>query len=396
MSRGAKVNILKAYHKLPADEFKHYLDSKKNDVDTLHFFKNNTQSFFLSNDDQVITLSTELVKKQLKFDSLLESFSPFSKKQLIQSFLIDEIKATNQIEHVTSTRHDIFSVMSQLKTSKSEKIKSIVSSYEFLLANDNIKIETPEDIRNVYDKLVDGLLEEDSLPDGRMFRKNEVFLIDGVKQVHIGFYPEEKIEECMLDFLSLFNNSNKNEYVSLLASHFLLEEIHPFYDGNGRLGRLLLSLGLFKRTGTYFSFCISESIQKNKSKYYRAFKDTTDVRNHGDLNTFVLPMLEILIKNINEIISRLEAYKNDQRKFDELLLKNTSFTKSQKKVISFLNESKWNSFFGVSNKEIMENCNISKRTLLYFLNEHHELVNDSKFGKITYHQLTQDVEKYLK
>lgn len=390
------MNTLKAYHKLPSKEFNDYLNSKKSDVNTLHFFEKNEQSFFLSNDDQTIALATELIKKQSKFDFLLGSFSPFTKKQLIQSFLIDEVLATNEIEHVISTRHDIFSVINQFKTSKSKKIKSIVNSYKFLLLNGNTEAKTNEDIRKIYDDMADGMLDSDSLPDGRIFRKNEVFVIDGMKIIHTGFYPENKIEEGMLDFLSLFNDTSKNEYVSLLASHFLLEEIHPFYDGNGRLGRLLLSLGLFNRTGTFFAFCISNSIQKNKNKYYRAFKDTTDIRNHGDLNTFVLPLLEILIKNIDELILRLEKAKEEQTLFDQMLSKNDSFTKSQKKIISFLYEGKWSTYFGVTNKEIMDNCDVSKRTLLYFLGEHNGLVKDSKFGKLTYHQLVEDYGRYFK
>lgn len=389
------MNILKAYYKLPQDEFKKYVDSAKGSINTLFFFEQNKTPYFLFNDDEVLMASLELEKKQWKFDSLFKSFSPFTQKQLIQSFLIEEIQATNLIEQVSSTRHDVFSIINKYKVSDDSKLKSIVNSYECLLVDGTEDVKTHEDVRKIYDRMSEGILDLDNKPDGMIYRKNSVYITNGLDIVNVGFQTEKEIEKGMEDFLSLYNNKEKSEYIALLASHFLFEEIHPFYDGNGRLGRLLLSMGLFKRTHSYFSFCISNSFQKEKSKYYRSFEKTTDVRNQGDLNAFVLPAIKILIKNIDELILMLEKNKNDQLAFEKKLTKKPTLSKTQKRILSFLHESKWNSFFGVTNQEIMENCDVSKRSLIYFLNKNKEIVDDSKFGKITYHKLIQNIDEYI-
>ena len=74
-----------------------------------------------------------LNKKILGLDFIINSFTEFSKKQIIQSFIIDEIESTNKIENIFSTKYDIFKIISEASKSKEKKIISIANAYQYLL-----------------------------------------------------------------------------------------------------------------------------------------------------------------------------------------------------------------------------------------------------------------------
>lgn len=54
--------------------------------------------------------------------------------------------------------------------------------------------------------------------------------------VHTGTVGEDNIIKLMEEFINLYN-SNTEVLTKMILCHFMIETIHPFYDGNGRLGR---------------------------------------------------------------------------------------------------------------------------------------------------------------
>ena len=378
-------NLTKLSHILTNLEFEKYLDNIKNNPDTLHFFINtDTPYFFLLNNEITLKL-IELHSQSWHFDNLLNSFSDFAKNQIIQSFLIEEIESTNSIENIHSTKHDIFYLLNNYSSSPNKKIISITNSYKLLLSKPQIDISKLEDIRNIYDELMHLSLDEKDIPDGVYFRKSSVSISDGNKDIHNGFYPEETINETMTEFLNLYNNKNIDIYERLIISHFLLETIHPFYDGNGRLGRYLISKSIFEEEGSYSSLLISTSINKNKKKYYKAFKEARSYHEHGSLNSFMEKILDILIEGIKEandvLIKKILMTTNIKPPFE--------LSKSEAMLYELLSEASLLSDYGVNNQEILNNCNASKRTLEYFLNKlrKNNLLMDTRIEKVVYHKL---------
>lgn len=170
--------------------------------------------------------------------------------------------------------------------------------------------KTPEDIRSMYDKIMEGELPDSKLPDGKVFRKNGVEVIGrGSTVIHVGVEPEERIVSCIESMLALVSTAEVPAVMGAIASHYLFEYAHPFYDGNGRMGRYLLSLFLSEPLSPPTVLSLSRVINENRDTYYKAFKTVEDPLNHGELTFFILTMLELIRIAQSDLIDGISARK---------------------------------------------------------------------------------------
>lgn len=94
-----------------------------------------------------------------------------------------------------------------------------------------------------------------------------------------------------------------------LASHYLFEYAHPFYDGNGRTGRYLLALFLSEALSVPTVLSLSRAIAENRSIYYRAFSSVENALNRAEMTFFIYDMLTLVrIAQVN-ILERLSKSK---------------------------------------------------------------------------------------
>jgi len=104
------------------------------------------------------------------------------------------------------------------------------------------------------------------------------------------------------------SNSEKDLLVQIAVAHYQFEAIHPFRDGNGRVGRLLIPLFLYKRDLLSSPLLyISEYFEKNRSDYYMYLRRVTE---HGDwenwLKFFLLALINQSLKTQNTVIKILK------------------------------------------------------------------------------------------
>lgn len=370
---------------MDTDAFESYIRNLKNDPGTISVLSG---KYFLFPDKEINESIIRLHKRQSEFDALIHSFSVFSQKQIIQSYLIDEIQNTNEIENIHTTKHDIFSVMNHVKKRPSDHhINSVLNGYSMLLKQDDQELENLKDLRDQYDLLMkDAFEDEEDKPDGKYFRSKSVSISDGLKTVHNGYYPEEKIIEGMKQFLSIYNNASMDIYLRLIISHFMLETIHPFYDGNGRLGRYLFSRELYRQGRSYAAFLIASCINKQKNNYYKAFREAEDIHEYGCLNTCTDMFLKILSDGFTEEIIKLKEKESSlQNQINEIP---DDIQKSERKILIVLSEASIFTFFGISIDEIIKQTSLSKRTIIYALNDlrKRNLLIETKFGRMTFHK----------
>lgn len=92
------------------------------------------------------------------------------------------------------------------------------------------------------------------------------------------------------------NDENLHLMIRVAIGHYLFEYMHPFYDGNGSLGRFLSSVYIRNSYSYLTSLAVSRGAFIKKNDYYKSFKQTNDEINMGELNYFVDEFVKIIIK----------------------------------------------------------------------------------------------------
>lgn len=241
-------------------------------------------------------------KKIIELDSKLPSTA---KVACIKDVMINEIIKTNGIEGVHLTKKEIYESMDKSKTTR---YSGIVNKYIQIILNEVENIDSPEQLREMYDEIFseDILKNSENKLDGTLFRKERINVSNGSRNIHSGDPTEEVIIEHIKDLINFMNKKDIPALVKSAIVHYYFEYIHPFYDGNGRFGRFLFSIYLARKIDIYTGLSLSYSIFEDRGKYADLFLNTSKVKNYGEMTFFIMGMLEFIIKGQESIIRMLE------------------------------------------------------------------------------------------
>ena len=327
-------------------------------------------------------LQEKIVKNSNKISYISNKLPPIAIKEIIMKILSNELYKTNKIEGIETVKSEIHSSLKDDKKSskKNNKLEGIVKKYKDIMEKnfkDTQHIDNLSSFRKIYDEMFEGFEKSGNYKlDGKYFRKNTVKVINGLgNTIHIGVNGEEAIEKNIEDLIQFMNRKDIPFLIKASISHFFFEYIHPFYDGNGRFGRYLLSLYLARKLDNLTAFSVSYSISKNLDDYYKSFVEVEDVNNYGEITFFV--------ENI------LKTIKNGQEMIIELLNDSVMRFKHSMEILDELT------------KELSEKENIILRIYLqnYLFNDFEELTNvelTSIIGDLTQQTInkyTQELEK---
>lgn len=258
------------------------------------------------------TLLQEIIIKNSNQINLISNELPqIAIKDIIIKILSNELYKTNKIEGIETVKSEIHTSLKDNKkfNKKSNKLDGIVKKYKDIMEKnfkDTQHIDNLSSFRKIYNEMFEDFEKSGNYKlDGKYFRKDTVKVINGLgNTIHIGVNGEEAIEKNIEDLIQFMNRKDIPFLVKASISHFFFEYIHPFYDGNGRFGRYLLSLYLARKLDILTAFSLSYSISKNLDDYYKSFVEVEDVNNYGEITFFVDNILKT-IKSGQEMIIEL-------------------------------------------------------------------------------------------
>jgi Fic family protein len=140
------------------------------------------------------------------------------------------------------------------------------------------------------------------------------------------------LNDAMNDFDKFMNNADgMPTLISLAIMHYQFETIHPFLDGNGRMGRLMIPLFLLsKKELSKPCFYISDYFEKHRTEYYDALQRT---RLNNDLIGWICFFLRASIDTAKTAKEKFRAAINQVQKYNDYLATKKTTPETLKKVI---------------------------------------------------------------
>jgi len=210
---------------------------------------------------------------QLRLSAAKILLTPQNSAQLYGTQAMErEILSTFTIEQIDTSRSSVRRILSgYAPTNEREQcIYGMKRGLEFI-ADPNNKI-SEKTIYQLYQMVIGAFLpEEDQLLPGQRYRHDHVYIV-GDKLEHTGL-PWNKLAGYMEQLVAFIQqDSSINDLWKAALIHFYLAYLHPYFDGNGRMARLLHLWYLVQQGYSSALFVpLSEYIEHSRKKYYDAF-----------------------------------------------------------------------------------------------------------------------------
>jgi len=168
------------------------------------------------------------------------------------------------------------------------EVKNAYDTYEMMLSLDPYSVK---DLLKAHKMMMEGLI-----PENGKFRAGGVGVFDGDVVVHMA-PPVRLVPGEIQDLFDWYKSSESHPLIRSTIFHYEFEFIHPFADGNGRMGRTWHSLLLGKWNEISYWLPMEELIRSRQQEYYDALGKSDK---ESDSSTFVELMLEIILDTLRE------------------------------------------------------------------------------------------------
>jgi Fic family protein len=227
---------------------------------------------------------------------------------LLNAVSIQEAKDSSSIENIITTHDDLYKANLDFEVSISPNVKE-VQNYVAAMKRGFELVESQGLLTNQTLLKIQETLEGNNAG----FRKLPGTALKNAQTGEVIYLPPQdpaEIQELMTNLEQFVNDPELSDYdplVKMAIIHFQFESIHPFYDGNGRTGRILNILyliltGLQKLPILY----LSNHIIQNKADYYRLLQG---VREKGDWESWISYMIRGVEHTAKETIQLIEELK---------------------------------------------------------------------------------------
>jgi Fic family protein len=259
-----------------------------------------------------------------RYDGMLQTLpnsaillSPITANEAVLSSKIEGTQAT--LDEVLEAEAGL--VISETRRGDIEEInnyRAAVSIAEAALAHRPITLSL---IREVHQKLLQGVRGRDKMPG--KFREDQNWIGrrgDPIEKAR--FVPPSPLvlNTALEEWQTYISLTTEDPVLQTAVAHAQFEILHPFKDGNGRIGRMLIPLVLYQRQAlSRPMFYMSEYLETHRDVYYDRLLGITDHKDwHGWLTFFLQGMIEQAEANLAKVRSIRDLYEETKRAVVEL------------------------------------------------------------------------------
>ena len=234
---------------------------------------------------QITTEILNLVAEICELTGQLSTQSKLnSSPQLRRTNRIRTIYSSLAIEQNTLTLDQVTAVISGKRVlAPPRDIVEVQNAYEIYDRLDSLNPYSVDDLLRAHEVMARGLVDE-----AGEFRSRAVGVVDNKGNIlHFGTLPAY-VPGAVADLLDWTENASEHILIKSCVFHYEFELIHPFSDGNGRVGRLWHTLLLSKWNPIFAWLPVESMIHDRQEDYYRAFNAANNAANSTVFITFML------------------------------------------------------------------------------------------------------------
>lgn len=242
---------------------------------------------------------------------------------------IKTIHSSLSIEGNTLTEEQITAIIENKRVVGPEKdILEVLNALEVYKNINKLKPESEKDFLKAHKLLLQKLINEPG-----KYRKQSVGIVKGSKMEHIA-PPFEYVPYLMKDLFEYLKDKNELTLIKSCVFHYEMEFIHPFLDGNGRMGRLWQTLILMQDYPIFEFLPFETLISKNQKEYYNALSISDK---EGKSTKFIEYMLKIIESSLSELLENSTRKLNDKERV-QLFLENNENVFSRKDYMNYFKD----------------------------------------------------------
>lgn len=181
-----------------------------------------------------------------------------------------------------------------------QEVKNALAAYECF---DRWRPEVEDELMEAHRVLMSGLIDEAGL-----YRRGGVGVMDGEQVIHMA-PPADRVPCLMKDLFSWLSVTDAHPLIASSVFHYEFEFIHPFADGNGRMGRLWQSLILARWNSLFANIPVESLLLEHQTQYYSALQEST---NASDCAPFIAFMLNMILETIGSFSPQVAPHVTPQ------------------------------------------------------------------------------------
>jgi Fic family protein len=237
----------------------------------------------------------------------LKGFAPTIPNQniVISAISLREAKESSAVENIVTTQDELYKSLTIKPVNADPSAKEVINYREAIYQGYDIvkkrNLISVSDIIKIQETIIENNAGIRKLPG--------TSLVNSSSNETIYAPPQSYDEICyLLDNFCTYLNDEENSLWKMAVLHYQFETIHPFYDGNGRTGRILNILYLLLKN--YLDtpiLYLSSFIIENKNTYYALFQE---VREKDIWENWILYILDGVEKTSKQTLERIISIKN--------------------------------------------------------------------------------------